>query len=97
MSRVSHEAPFGKGNETFVDPTVRKTCELKPHQLELRNPAWPSTVQEVVKEVAKEHGVFDGAPGIRAELHKLLLYEPGAFFDRHREYATSLFPGTLTD
>lgn len=97
MSRVSHEAPFGKGNETFVDPIVRKTRELNPNQLELRDPAWPLTVQEVVKKVAKEHGVFDGAPGIRAELHKLLLYEPGAFSDRHREYATSLFSDTLTD
>ena len=87
LSRASHEAPFGKGSETFVDPTVRKTWELSPGQFELRNPAWPSTLQEVVEKVAEELGVVNGAFGIRVELHKLLLYGPGAFFDKHREYA----------
>ena len=92
LCRVGHEAPFGKGSETFVDPTVRKTWELNPNQFELRNPAWPLTLQEVVTKVAEELGVIDGAFGIRAELHKLLLYEPGAFFDKHREYAAGHFP-----
>ena len=88
LSRASHEAPFGKGSETVVDPTVRKTWELNPGQFELRNPAWPLTLQKVVGKVAEELGLVDiGAFGIRAELHKLLLYEPGAFFDKHREYA----------
>ena len=91
LSRVSHEAPFGKGSETFLDPTVRKTWELNPNQFELRNPAWPSTLQEVVGKVAQDLGVVDGASSIHAELHKMLLYEPGAFFDKHREYAPNLF------
>ena len=91
LSRASHEAPFGKGSETFVDPTVRKTWELNPNQFELRNRAWPSTLHEVVGKLAQELGVVDGASSIRAEVHKLLLYEPGAFFDKHREYAASRF------
>lgn len=90
LSRESHEAPFGKGSETFVYETVRKTWELNPCQFELRNPAWPSTLHEAVGKVAQELGVLNGASSIRAELHKLLLYEPGAFFDKHREYAASL-------
>lgn len=39
LSRASHEAPFGKGSETLVDPSVRKTWELNPRQFKLRNPA----------------------------------------------------------
>lgn len=92
LSHVSHEAPFGKGSETFVDPIVRKTWELNPDQFELRNPAWPSTLQEVIRKVADELGVIDGASGVRAELHKLLLYEPGAFCDKHRGYVAGHFP-----
>ena len=88
LSRASHEAPFGKGSETYVDPTVRKTWELNSNQFELRNPAWTFTLQQVVEKVAKELGVIDGASNIRAELHKLLLYEPGAFFEKHREYVS---------
>ena len=91
LCRVSHEAPFGKRSETFLDPTVRKTWKLNPDQFELRNPAWPSTLQEVVGMVAQDLGVVDGASSIRAELHKMLLYEPGAFFDKHREYAAKVF------
>lgn len=90
LCRISHEAPFGKGSKTFVDPTVRRTWELNPDQFALRNPVWPLTLQEVVKKVAEDLGVIDGVSGIHAELHKLLLYEPGAFFDKHREYAVSL-------
>ena len=89
LSRVSHEAPFGKGSETFVDSTVRKTWELNPDQFELRNPAWQSTLNIVIDKVAEDLGVVDGASSIRAELHKLLLYSPGAFFDKHREYVAS--------
>ena len=89
LSRISHQAPFGRGSETFVDLNVRKTWELNPNQFKLRNPAWPSTLQSVVAKVAQDLGVVDGASSVRAELHKMLLYEPGAFFENHREYATS--------
>lgn len=85
IARVSHEAPFGKGSKTFVDPTVRRTWELNPSQFELQNPAWTSTLHEAVNRIAEELGVMNATSSIRAELHKLLLYEPGAFFDKHRE------------
>ena len=58
---------------------------LNPSQFQLRNPSWQSTLQDAVGKVAKELGVLEGAESIQAELHKLLLYEPGAFFDKHRE------------
>ena len=81
ICRINHEFPLGKGTKTFVDTTVRKTWELNPSQFQLRNPSWQSTLQDAVGKVAKELGVLEGAESIQAELHKLLLYEPGAFFD----------------
>ncbi len=89
--RVSHEAPpgKGKGRGTSVDPAVRKTWELAPKQFELRNPAWRTTVDEVVGRVAQDLGVVGGGFGVRAQMHKLLLYGPGAFIDKHRKYAAS--------
>lgn len=90
IRRASHEAPFVKGSETFVDPTVRKTWELNPNEFELRNPAWPSTLHEVVGKVAQELGLVDGASSIRPELHKLSLYELGAFSDNHSEYVPNI-------
>lgn len=36
---ASHAAPFGKGEETIVDSSVRKTWELSANEFEIRNPA----------------------------------------------------------
>ena len=89
LSLISHEAPFGKGSETFVDLNVRKTWELNPTQFKLRNPAWPSTLQNIIAKVAQDLGIVDGASSVRAELHKMLLYGRGAFFEKHREYVAN--------
>ena len=85
LSSVCHQAPFGKGSETIVDTHVRKTLELNPSQFELKNPAWQQTLETAVAEVANGLGLAYGAASVRADLYKLLLYEEGAFFDRHRE------------
>ena len=94
-----HQAPFGKGSETVIDTSVRNTWELNSTQFELQNPAWPETLNEIVTKTADGLGIVLGAASIRAELYKLLLYEEGAFFDRHREYVSSqnlpeLYPET---
>ncbi|KAL8773539.1 MAG: hypothetical protein Q9209_001644 [Squamulea sp. 1 TL-2023] len=94
LASIAHEAPFGKGSETFVDPTVRKTWELNPNQFEIRNPAWTSTLQEAVGRVVRELGFMNGAPSVRPQLHRLLLYEPGAFFEKHRD--TEKAPGMFS-
>lgn len=36
-------------------------------------------------EVAKELGILEGAESIRDEVHRMLLYDPGASFEEHRE------------
>ena len=86
LAGICHQAPFGKGSETVIDLQVRKTLELNPSQFELQNPAWQQTLNDVVTQVADALGIALGAASMRAELYKLLLYEEGAFFDRHREF-----------
>ncbi|KAL9064882.1 MAG: hypothetical protein Q9161_008585 [Pseudevernia consocians] len=49
-----HRAPFGQGDRTVVDESVRKTWQLNPDQFELRNPRWPSVVRKVTEQVAQE-------------------------------------------
>jgi len=96
LSKVAHQAPFGKGIETIVDQSVRKTWELNSSQFALQNPDWQRCIQDLVGRVANELGVIGGAKVVQAELYKLLLYEEGAFFDRHKdsEKAAGMF-GTL--
>ncbi|TKA79700.1 hypothetical protein B0A49_01456 [Cryomyces minteri] len=70
--QASHQAPFGKGNETLVDVMVRKTRELNADQFQLRNPAWPKFFQTILGNTAEALGVH--VAGLRAELYKLLLF-----------------------
>ena len=85
LAQASHQAPFGQGTETIVDTTVRKTWELNANQFELRNPDWLSFVESLKTDVSRELGIPDGARTIKLDLYKMLLYEEGAFFHKHRE------------
>ena len=85
VCRICHQSPFGKGTETFVDTSVRKTWELNADQVAFRNPLWRQIEDQAVAKATEQLGIIDGPATIRAELYKLLLYEPGAFFETHRE------------
>lgn len=82
---VSHQAPFGKGTETIVDTSVRKTWELNYDQFELRNPEWQQYMAQIAKRVADELGILRGTGTFQAQLYKMLLYEKGAMFKAHTE------------
>jgi len=75
-------APFGKGTQTLVDTKVRKTFEIDASQITL-SAAWKQAITEVVSQVATDLGLADQQ--LRAELYKLLLYERGGHFQRHRD------------
>ncbi|EON69319.1 hypothetical protein W97_08579 [Coniosporium apollinis CBS 100218] len=88
---VSHQAPFGKGTETIIDASVRKTWELNHNQFELRNPEWQQYVAQIAKKVAAELGISRGTGTFQAQLYKMLLYEKGAMFKAHTD--TEKVPG----
>ena len=88
IARVCRQAPFGKGDETLVDTSVRKTWELDSAQFETRNPAWAVAVEQYCAQAVQMMGVEGN---VRAERYKLLLYEEGAFFKAHRD--TEKTPG----
>ena len=92
----ARESPFGKGDQTLVDQTVRKSWELNPTQFQTRNPAWQSAVQDIVSVAYQDFHLACGVANVKAELYKLLLYEEGAFFRSHQdsEKAPGMF-GTL--
>lgn len=79
---------FTRSTETIIDTTMRKTWELNSDQFELRNPAWPPFLQNIVAHVAKELGA---GTGVQADLHKLLLYESDGCFKALNEYCHGRF------
>ncbi|KAG9518309.1 hypothetical protein KCV07_g5717, partial [Aureobasidium melanogenum] len=82
LIEAAHQAPFGKGEETIVDTSVRNTWELSPDRFSLGE-HWQPYVDSITALACSELGVK--GDGIHAELYKMLLYEKGAMFKRHAD------------
>jgi hypothetical protein len=81
IKSVCRQAPFGKGDETVVDTSVRSTWELDHAQFRLENPAWDPFFREILREAVASLDLAE----VVAKPHKLLLYEKGSFFKRHKD------------
>jgi hypothetical protein len=96
LRAAAHRAPFGLDADTVVDAAVRDAWQLDAASVHLDAAAWgPALLDRVLADAVAELGV-PAACGVRAELYKLVLYEPGGHFKRHRdtEKAPGMF-GTL--
>ncbi len=78
-----HHAPYGKGEETLVDTSVRRVWRLEPDEFELANPDWDRLIKQIVARVQEELGL-EGQK-LESHLYDLLLYEKGSFFLPHRD------------
>ena len=76
-------APYGKGESTLHDASVRHTWQMEPSQFTINNPAWNKDLQALVPIICSALGT--AKEGVSAELYKLLLYEPGSHFKPHRD------------
>ncbi|KAL9594089.1 MAG: hypothetical protein Q9219_007223 [cf. Caloplaca sp. 3 TL-2023] len=84
--RRSNKAPFGKGNETLIDESVRKTWQIDAANIRFLNPDWQSCLDSIVENAARRLGVPYGSSEVRADFYKMLLYEKGALFKPHQEF-----------
>ena len=83
LKKHCEQAPYGKGEETLIDTSVRRVWRLTPDRFTLTNPDWETFLQKVVKKVQKELGLE--RQKLESHLYDLLLYEPGSFFLPHRD------------
>jgi hypothetical protein len=85
---VASRAPYGRGADTIVDESVRRTWQIGPEQVHLGGKHWQATLDRIVALAAEGLGV--NGP-VAAELYKLLVYDEGSFFVSHRD--TEKAPG----
>ncbi len=85
---VAEAAPYGRGEETVIDPAVRRCWQIGPDQVRLGGRHWARTLDRIVAQVTEGLGVSDP---VTAEFYKLLVYGPGSFFIGHRD--TEKAPG----
>jgi len=75
-------ARFGRGAETLTDPDVRDTWEIPKR---LVSAVWSDTsLTDILTTVKDELGLPHRAE-LTADLHSLLVYEPGQFFLLHQD------------
>ncbi|MCB1777642.1 MAG: 2OG-Fe(II) oxygenase, partial [Candidatus Competibacteraceae bacterium] len=85
---VAEQAPYGRGEETLVDTKVRRTWQIDAAQIHIEGRNWPRTLESIVVQAAEGLGVTQP---VEAELYKLLVYDVGSFFVKHRD--TEKAPG----
>ncbi len=92
--RRAKRAPYGRGQETIVDTTVRKVWQVAPDKVKLGGKSWAANFETILSKVKAGLGCEDAS--VSAELYKLLVYDRGGFFLAHRdtEKADGMF-GTL--
>ncbi|KAM5518245.1 2OG-Fe(II) oxygenase [Fusarium oxysporum f. sp. phaseoli] len=82
IKSVCQQAPFDHRNRTVVDTSVRNTWELDASNFNLVNKNWfEDFSSRILRYTARGLGLFE----LRADPHKLLLYEPGSFFQPHKD------------
>ena len=79
---VAEHAPYGKGTETLIDTDVRRTWQVGAEQIRLSGKAWGQDLSVMVTQAAAGLGVTGS---VAAVLYKLLVYDTGSFFVRHRD------------
>jgi predicted 2-oxoglutarate/Fe(II)-dependent dioxygenase YbiX len=85
---IAEAAPYGRGEETVLDPAVRKTWQIGPDRIRISGRRWEQTLADLVADAA---GVLGVNEPVAAEFYKLLIYDAGSFFVDHRD--TEKAPG----
>lgn len=79
----AERAPYGRGEKTILDTSVRKVWQLAPSKIHLSGRSWEGSFRSIVDQVAD--GLGCEKDNVSAELYKLLVYDPSAFFAPHRD------------
>ena len=80
---TAERAPYGRGQETLYDASVRNCWQVDPRSIRIEGRTWRQTLEQIEAETAAGLGFPPAA--ITAELYKLLIYERGGFFAPHRD------------
>ncbi len=88
LIKQAEQAPYGLGEETVLDTSVRRVWQIGDQAVTFTNSDWPNFVRDVADEIAAEFGIKQD---IKADFYKLLVYEKGSFFTAHRD--TEKAPG----
>ncbi|KAE9035918.1 hypothetical protein PR003_g9775 [Phytophthora rubi] len=77
------KSPFGHNMDTKLDENVRKSWQLAPDQVDIKNPLWQTGIEKLSETIASRLG-YKGVP-LQCVLYKLLVYGEGGHFLKHQD------------
>ena len=80
---LGERAPYGRGEETILDRSVRDCWQLSPEKFSVGGAVWKETFGQILSCAAE--GLGYPVDALEAELYKFLIYEEGGFFSAHRD------------
>jgi hypothetical protein len=60
---IAERAPFGRGAETIIDPSVRRTWQIGPSKFRIEGRHWQSTLDIILARAAEGLGVSEPIDG----------------------------------
>ena len=83
LIKLAKPAKFGWRDQTLLDPTVRNAWEIAKNHIKT-GADWNKELAATVELLKKDLGLPETAK-LQANLHNLLIYEPGQFFNYHQD------------
>ena len=94
--KLGRDAPAAERSKNNINRFEHRTYGIEADRVELRNPRWSKTVQYAVRKSVEQLGVLGGESNVRADFHKMLLYEgDGTSSTEHENRTVSGRFGTL--
>ncbi|MEC3957611.1 2OG-Fe(II) oxygenase [Nocardia sp. CDC153] len=84
LCEVARPARYGLREQTLLDANVRDTWEIPRDRVTVDERRWHETLRPMLDTLGAELGLASGCE-LSAELHSMLVYEPGQFFQRHQD------------
>ena len=79
----ANRAPYGRGEHTIVDTSVRNAWQLDCADVWIGGKAWEKTLHQIMSTVIA--GLGCSGMDVSATLYKLQVYETGGLFRPHRD------------
>jgi len=83
LIRHARQAPFGLGENTLLDTSIRNVWEIAKSRVKIDNRHWNQSLKPALEEIRLALELPEGV--LAAKLDKLLIYEPGQFFVPHQD------------
>ncbi|KAG7385221.1 hypothetical protein PHYBOEH_009113 [Phytophthora boehmeriae] len=77
------KSPFGRKMDTLMDENVRKSWQLHPGHVQLKNPLWQEGIDKLSETIADRLGYKNVK--MQCVLYKMLVYGEGGHFAKHQD------------